>query len=57
MALRAGMSPRAFRALPAADQVEIHVHFQEEDLRKAHLEHVREQVREEEAERRKKNKG
>lgn len=34
------MTPRAFRALPRADQIEIMAHFQEEDLRKSHAEHV-----------------
>lgn len=34
------MTPRAFRALPRLDQIEIMAHFQEADLRKSHAEHV-----------------
>lgn len=44
------MTPRVFRDLPKQDQIEMMSHRREVALRKAHAEHVRQQVSKEEAE-------
>ena len=36
------MTPRQFRELPRPDQIEMMAHLDEADLRKSHLEHVKE---------------
>jgi hypothetical protein len=43
------MIPSVFRDLPKADQIEMMAHRREVALRKAHAEHVRQQVSKEEA--------
>ena len=35
------MTPRLFRELPRPDQIEMMVHLDESDLRKAHLDHTK----------------